>query len=61
MLSPKEGVLQWYIFASNCLHWDYSTISNTPLEDFLDIVVLYDKMQNPQDYQPVEDIFRKFM
>ena len=54
-------LLQWYVFAGKELHWDYNTIDNMDVEQFFDVIVLYDKMLNPEDYVPVEDILKPFM
>ena len=37
---------------------DYNTVDKLLVDEFFDIVVLYDKLQHPADYIPAEEIFR---
>jgi hypothetical protein len=53
-----ESALQWYIWAGQNMHWSCDVVDKMSLAEFFDIVVLYDKMQNPDNYTPAEDIFR---
>lgn len=57
-LSPKENVIQWYIWAGRELHYDYKTVDDMDIDDFFDMVLVYDKVQNPDDYIPAEEIFK---
>lgn len=36
----------------------WETVDDMPLNDFFDTFVLYDKLQNPSDYIPAEEIFK---
>lgn len=51
-------VLQWYIFAGRELHMEWKTVDDMSVDEFFDIVVLYDKILHPDDYVPAEEIFR---
>lgn len=56
-MSPREAVLQWYVWAGRELHYSYETVDNMPLSDFFDMVILYDKINHPDDYVPAERLF----
>lgn len=38
------------------MSWD--VVDNMALGEFFDVVALYDKMMNPNDYIPAEEIFK---
>jgi len=57
VLSPKEGILQWYIWAGKELHLSFDVVDRMNVEEFFDIVLLYDKMNHPDDYIPAEEFF----
>lgn len=57
-MSPLESVMQWYIWAGKELHISYETVDKMSVNEFFDMVLLYDKMSNPNDYIPAEEIFR---
>jgi hypothetical protein len=61
VLSPKEGILQWYVWAGRELHWSPSVVDEMEIGEFFDYVLLVDKQNRPEDYTPAEDIFRAFM
>lgn len=56
-MSPREAVLQWYIWAGINLHYSFETVDNMGIDDFFDLVLLHDKLQNPKDYLTAEEIF----
>lgn len=59
-LSPRESVLQWYVWAGQTLHWSPTTVDNMDLGEFFDVVLLVDKQNRPEEYVPAENIFRGF-
>jgi len=60
-LSPVEGILQWYLWAIKELNMSYETVEKMPVEELFDMVLLTDKFNHPQDYEPAENVFRMFM
>ena len=39
----------------------YETVDNMPVSELFDMVLLTDKFNHPQDYEPAENVFRMFM
>ena len=57
-MSPRESVLQWYIWAGKELNYSFQTVDEMSVDDFFDMVIVHDKLTNPNDYIPAEEIFR---
>ena len=55
--SPKENIMSFWLWAYKTFGWTQKEVDEFDLSDFLELYILTDKMENPENYRTGEYYF----